>query len=390
MTDFRIIASHPVQYHVPIFQALVERGLNIEVGYYHEGTARTVGRDLNFGLDIQWDIDLLGGYPNRIFLNKTATYTLHEQLQIIFPMVLWVLRERSPVLLMGWFIESIWLIWILVLLFRIPVMVLSETTPLSYDSVSKPKWRARLLGWLLNYSQAMLYIGSQNRDFLSRMGIDKNRLFSAPYSVDNLRFSSAAKSLMLERLELSSQFGLDAMIPTFLFAGKLISKKRPLELLEAYCSAGLSDKAQLLFVGDGILKAQLEKRVKELRLNHVHFLGFLNQSKMPLAYVLGDVLCLISDSTETWGLVVNEAMACGRPVIVSEMVGCAPDLVDETNGWVVPTDDPDALAQTLRQAYEERHNWDEKGQRSLEKISRHTYDAMAIGVLSALNSLKTG
>jgi len=388
LTDLRIFASHPVQYHVPLFRALVESGLNIEVRYYHSGTAGKVGRDPEFGLDIQWDIDLLSGYPHRIFLHETVMYSRREQLRFFLPMTTWVLKERTPILLMSWFIESAWLIWALALLCRIPVLVLSETTPLSYAATPKPGWRTRLLSWLLSRSQAGLYIGTRNRKFYSQMGLPENKLFPVPYSVDNARFSSEAERLLPQRNSLCAENGLDAELPIFLFCGKLISKKHPLELLEAYCSAELSDKAQLIYVGEGALRPQLEQQVRELGLKHVHFLGFLNQSQMPLAYVLGEVLCLISDPTETWGLVVNEAMACGRPVLVSDAVGCAPNLVDETNGWTVPADNPDALARTLRQAYEQRQTWKEKGQQSLKKISRHSYAAMVQGVLSALNSLK--
>jgi glycosyltransferase involved in cell wall biosynthesis len=288
---------------------------------------------------------------------------------------------------MGWFIESLWLIWMLALLFRIPVLVLGETTPLSYAVSSKPLWRTRLLSWLLGHSQAILYIGTRNRDFFSKMGVNDDRLFSTPYSVDNVRFSSVTEPLMPQRSQLCAQFGLDTEMATFLFCGKLIPKKHPMELLEAYISAGLSDKAQLIFVGDGVLRSQLERRVQELGLKQVHFLGFLNQSQMPLAYVMGEVLCLISDPTETWGLVVNEAMACGRPVLVSDSIGCAADLVDETNGWVVSANDCEALARAFKQAYDEYQIWGKKGEQSLRKISGHTYSAMADGVISALSSL---
>jgi len=387
MKDLKIVASHPVQYHAPFFKALNDSGLDIEVGYYHAGTAGRKGYDPDFGRDIQWDIDLLTGYPYRIFLNKTGVYSKPEQIRILIPMIKWALQNRSPLLLMGWFVEIVWLIWFLAILLRVPVLLLCEMTPGSYAAVPKPMWRVALLRWLVRHTDAGLFIGTQSRKVLIALGLAEERLFPTPYSVDNERFASAAESLKPQRARLCREYGLNEDLPTFLFCGKLIPKKHPLELLEAYHSAGLRGKAQLVFVGDGVLRARLEARVRELGLAHVRFLGFLNQSQMPLAYVLGHVLCLFSDPTETWGLVVNEAMACGRPVLVSDSVGCVPDLVDETNGWVVPASDQDALVRTLRLAYEERHTWDEKGRRSLEKISRHTYSAMADGVLAALHSL---
>lgn len=388
MKNLRILASHPVQYHVPFYRTLAEGGVSIEVCYYHAGAAGRVGHDLEFGLDIQWDIDLLGGYPYRTLIKGTAEYTLAEQFRYIFRLAAWVLKERTPILLMGWFIESVWLVWALALLLRIPALVLSETTPQSYAAGPKPKSRTRLLSRLLTRTQAGLYVGTKNRYFLSSMGVPENRLFPVPYSVDNARFSSEAERLLPQRSVLCARYGLDAEMPVFLFCGKLIPKKRPLDLLEAYQAAGLSDKAQLIFVGDGLLRPQLEDRVRKLGLKHVHVLGFFNQSQMPLAYVLGEILCLVSDATETWGLVVNEALACGRPVIVSDTLGCAPDLVDEENGWVVPLDDREKLTRTLGLAFANYPNWVNMGNAGRARVAGNTFASMADGVALALRTIQ--
>lgn len=387
MTYLRVLASHPVQYHVPFYRALVGDGLDLEVGYYHAGMAGRKGYDREFGMDIQWDVELLEGYPYRIFLDGTATYSKLEQLRSLMPMVFWALRHRTPLLLMGWFIESIWLIWAMALFLRIPVVVMCETTPQSYSVTSKPRWRTALLGWLLRRTQSGLYIGSRNREFLSSMGMPDDRLFPVPYSIDNERFASEAKQFRVRRTDLCSRYGLDIELPVFLFCGKLIPKKRPLQLLEAYLSAGLADKAQLLFVGEGMLRPELERRVQALQLKNVHLAGFLNQSQMPLAYVLGEILCLISDATETWGLVVNEALTCGRPVIVSDSVGCAPDLVGVENGWAVPLDDHEKLAQTLAAAFLKYADWKNMGNAGRRRVAGNTFASMADGVVLALKSM---
>ncbi len=388
MNDLRILASHPIQYQVPLFRELADRGVQIDVGYYHQGMAGKSALDVGFGIEVKWDIDLLGGYPYQIFLNTSATYRLLEQLRVAPKILLWSLRnQRTPLLLIGWFVELVWLVWLMRILLGVPVIVMGDNTPQSFGLFPKPAWKVAVLRWLLKHTSAVLFFGKRNRDFWRSVGVADERLFHTPYAVDVVRFAASAKHLMPQRDKVCTQFGLDPELPTFCFCGKLIPKKHPLELLEAYDSAGLGEKAQLIYVGDGILRPRLEQRIQELKLNHVHILGFMNQSQMPKAYILGEVLCLISDPSETWGLVVNEAMACSRPVLVSDAVGCAPDLVDETNGWVVPANDPVALARTLRQAYEERHTWEEKGRQSLKKISRYTYSAMADGVQAALQSL---
>ncbi len=385
LKNLRILASHPVQYQVQLFRELASKGQNIEVGYYHRGTAGNVGHDRDFGIDISWDIDLLSNYPYHFFLNKTASYQILEQIKIFPRLAIWALKNRSePILFVGWFAEVVWLIWLLAILIRKPVFVYGDNTPMSFSAVPKPAWRIGFLRWLLRHTSAGFFAGSLSKRFYLNMGMSNNQLYPALHCIDNQRFASEAQRLSTQRVALCMRYRINPDMPTFLFCGKFIPKKRPLELLEAYCAAELMDKAQLVYVGEGMLRLDLERRIQALGLKHVHLLGFLNQTQMPLAYVIGELLCLISSPTETWGLVVNEAMACGRPVIVADSVGCTPDLVDETNGWVVAGNDPAALAQALRRAYAERQSWGEKGAQSLKKISRHTYAVMAEGVIKAL------
>jgi len=389
LPDLMILSSHPVQYHVPFFRALIGEGVDIAVGYYHQGTAGRVAHDDGFGIDIAWDMDLLSGYPHRIFVAGTANYHWLEQIKVAPHLLSWALKDRkTPLLLMGWFTELVWLIWLLRILSHAPIIVISETTPLSFAATPKPRWRILLLRWLLKHTTANLFIGNRNRTFLREMGVPEERLFHVPYSIDNTRFAAEAKRLLPERHKLCQQYGLDPEMPVFLFSGKLIQKKRPLQLLKAYLSAGLADQAQLLYVGEGELRPELEQRIQALDLKHVHLLGFLNQTQMPLAYVLGEFLCLISEPTETWGLVVNEALACGRPVIVSDMIGCSPDLVDVENGWVTPLDDHDQLTKTLLSAFNQHADWDKMGELGRKKVAQNTFSAMAEGVISALQFIR--
>jgi glycosyltransferase involved in cell wall biosynthesis len=218
------------------------------------------------------------------------------------------------------------------------------------------------------------------------MGIAPGRLFHAPYSVDNATLEAETQRLACARPELCGRYGLDPDLPTFLFCGKLTAQKRVLSLLEAFLGAGLDGQAQLLYVGEGAMRTALERSIEEAGARHVRLIGFLNQSQMPLAYVLGQVLCLISEG-ETWGLVVNEALASGRPVIVTETVGCAPDLVGAENGWTISLHDPRALALVLREAFQRRAEWPEMGLAGRRRVAGHTYRAMAQGIEAALASI---
>jgi len=374
----KILASHPVQYYVPFFRVLSASGVEIEVGYYHQGTAGRSGLDVEFGIDIEWDIDLFSGYEHYIFFDGKASYSLREQLQVTPRLLAWSLRHReTPLLLVGWFVHLIWLIWLIRVLIGAKVLVLAENNQLSAAMSAPSNNRKRLLGWLLRHSAACLYIGQRNREFYVAHGVAAERLFHVPYSVDNERFSQTAQGYLPQRDDLCRTYGLAPELPVFLFCGKLIHKKRPVQLLEAYLAADLKDRAQLLFVGEGVLRPEIEARAKQAGARNVHFLGFLNQSQMPLAYVLGELLCLISEPTETWGLVVNEAMACGRPVIISNTVGCGFDLVGLENGWVVGLDDHDGTANTLRTAYEAYENWPQMGEQGRQRIQANSFDVMA-------------
>ena len=389
MTDLKILTSHPVQYQVPFFRKIMANDISIEVGYYHQGTAGQVGHDTEFGIDIEWDIDLINGYHHRIFRQNPVNFLLTDQIKIAPKVVGWVLRERQvPLLLFGWGFHLMWFVWLLRVLFRAPVMIISETNLLSFAATHKPCWRVFLLRWLLQRTSACFYIGTRNREFYNSMGVPDKRLFHTPYSVENAYFAAEAKRLMLRRQELCQQYGLDPVLPTFVFCGKLITKKRPLQLLEAYLDADLQEHAQLLFIGEGSLRPELEERIQAVGAKNVHLIGFLNQTEMPLAYVLGQLLCLISEPTETWGLVVNEALACGCPVIVTETVGCAPDLVGQENGWIVPLDNREQLTQALRDAYEFRNKWPDMESVGQLKVANHTFAVMAAGVGEALSGIE--
>jgi glycosyltransferase involved in cell wall biosynthesis len=201
---------------------------------------------------------------------------------------------------------------------------------------------------LLSMCRAFLCIGEGNEAFYRGYGVRPTQLFSAPYFVDNARFQTVAQQLKPGRDALRARWGIPRDAACLLFAGKLEPKKRILDLLQALrrvCTRADAPCVHLLVVGTGALMAEAQAAAAGLP---VTFAGFLNQTEMPAAYVAADALVLPSDYGETWGLVVNEAMACGRPALVSDRVGCGPDLVVAgQTGDTFPFGDIDALAQRL-------------------------------------------
>jgi glycosyltransferase involved in cell wall biosynthesis len=177
-----------------------------------------------------------------------------------------------------------------------------------------------------------LAVGSNNRDYFRWCGVPSERIGFAPHAVDVKRFSTDDVEHSQQVARWRTELGIAPEATTLVYAGKLQPKKDPLLLLEAFLRAGAS--GHLVFVGEGPLEAQLRRRASGC--TRIHFLPFQNQRAMPAVYRLGDVFVLPSRGPgETWGLALNEAMASRRPVIASDRVGGARDLVLQgVNGWM--------------------------------------------------------
>jgi glycosyltransferase involved in cell wall biosynthesis len=199
-----------------------------------------------------------------------------------------------------------------------------------------------------------------------------------------------------QRERLRFQWGIPQQAFCFLFAGKLQKKKRPQDLLDALAllahqSGPPPRPVHLLVVGSGNLEAACRQRVATEGLP-VSFAGFLNQSQIAAAYAASDCLVLASDHGETWGLVVNEAMACGLPAVVSDQVGCAEDLVEQgVTGLRYPCGDTDALAACLAAMARDPAAAARMGQAARERVEEHfTIEAAAAGIRAAVARLAAG
>jgi len=334
-----ILTTHPIQYQVPLWKALAKEGtIPFEVWYLSDhGTKPTY--DIQFGKTFAWDIDTLSGYPYRFLkVNPKADVSrfeglrLEESLSALF-------REKNvqALWIQGWQVLAYWqAVWVA---HRqgIPVWLRAETNDLHTSHWYKRLPRNLALTQLFKWVSQFLYIGSANRRLYKQFNVPDSRLIHTPYFIDNERFMRAAQELAPNRSFLRQQWNIPADATCFLFCGKFITKKHPLDLLEAVILLvktdkflGSQQKLHILMVGDGELYNSLENKARELETlcghSLVTFVGFLNQTDIPKAYVAADCLVLPSDAGETWGLVVNEALACGCPVLVSDQCGCAEDL----------------------------------------------------------------
>jgi glycosyltransferase involved in cell wall biosynthesis len=263
------------------------------------------------------------------------------------------------------------------------VLVRDEQTLLHSRPLARRAMKALALRALYAQSSA-LYIGEQNRRYFAHFGMPANRMFAARYCVDNAYFQRRAAELAPQRDALRARFGIAGDRPVVLFAGKLIEKKQPLRLIEAFARVRAQTLCSLLIAGDGPLRAEAVRLVAQLNVPDVHFAGFLNQSEMPEAYGAADLFVLPSKLHETWGLVVNEAMNFALPVVVSDKVGCAADLVRSgANGFIAPHDNTSRLTGAIGALVADSDLRARFGAVSRKIIDRYSIEACADGIVAA-------
>ncbi len=341
-----ILASHPIQYQAPLFRELAKH-LDLSVYFAHRQSAQEQA-EAGFGVAFDWDVDLLGGYRHRFLANQAKRPSVNIFFGCDTPDVATVIQQGKfdAFLVMGWYLKSFWQAIRACRKYGVPVMVRGDSQLGTPRSRLRQIAKAILYPRLLAQFDACLYVGLKNKEYLQYYGVPAERLFFSPHCVDNVFFSSRA--LAADRWLSRARFGIGPEQKAILFVGKLLDVKRPLDVIEALkILRGRGVDVCGVLAGDGPLRQQMEAKANMWGVPLV-ILGFRNQSELPEIYVAADVMVLTSGS-ETWGLVVNEALACGTPVVVSDAVGCTPDLVIEgKTGLVYPLGDTMALADALQ------------------------------------------
>jgi glycosyltransferase involved in cell wall biosynthesis len=347
------LVTHPIQYQAPLLRRLArEPGLDLTVFFCSDFSTKRF-LEPTFGRVISWDVPLLEGYRyeflpalgsrDRVSFLRPFNYGLGRRLREGGFQVLWVHGYNR------------WLHWLAMWSAKklgLKVLIRDEATLISAPrSVAKRLLKQGFFAGFKRLADGYLAIGSLNREYYRHYGIPDEKIFSVPYAVDNAFFRGGAERAAAGREELRRELGLAPGRPIILFVSKVEPRKRPADLLAAYIkltrnSTG-TEPPYLLFVGDGEQRQPLDEVVKEKNLEAVRFLGFKNQTELPAYYDLCDVFVLPSVH-EPWGLVVNEVMNAGRAVIISDQVGCGPDLVrNGENGYIFPAGDVAALAAVL-------------------------------------------
>ena len=389
-----IVTTHPIQYYAPWFRHLAA-SMDVEVLYAYRQDARgqaTAG----FAVPFEWDVPLLDGYPFRWLENVARRPGLDTFSGCDTPELFDLLRSGhfTACLMLGWnymcHLQAAAACW----RSGVPLLVRGDSQLRTPRGALRRAAKSVPYRLLLPRCAAHLYVGRRNREYLRHYGVPEANLFFSPHSVDNAFFAGEAGRARAggpaAALRAEHRIGPDDFVA--LFVGKLIPLKRAEDLVRV---CGLLEKLpsgrrlHAVFAGDGPLRADLQ-RLAQPWADRIHFAGFVNQSRLPGWYAAADALILPSDS-ETWGLVVNEAMACGVPAIVTDAVGCAPDLIEAgRTGYTYPAGDVPALRARICDLDRDlSHEPREVAQALADKMREYSFERATAGVQAALRERVT-
>jgi glycosyltransferase involved in cell wall biosynthesis len=350
--------SHPIQYQAPLLRRIAaDPGIDLTVFYGSDFSVKGY-RDHGFGVDVKWDVPLLEGYAYEFLPNVRDNGTA----SVFSPISVGLMRRLAGDATARGF-DVLWVHGystvnqmhgiLAAKAVGIPVLVRSDSS-----LADRPRGHVKLLlkrvffAVLRGLVDGVLVSGTKNMEYWRHyMGPDFP-MFLLPYAVDNEWFQERSRLAAAARPELQAELNLDPGRPVILFASKLQTRKHCNDLIAAYeklsVGGGAEPEPYLVIVGDGEEREALERQAAATGFSSIRFCGFRNQSELPRYLDLCSVFVLPSRH-EPWGLIVNEAMNAGRAVIVSDDVGCQPDLVtDGVEGCVYPVRDVEALADALR------------------------------------------
>jgi glycosyltransferase involved in cell wall biosynthesis len=360
--------------------------LDLHVYYCHKATPREQA-EAGFGVEFDWDLPLLDGYPYTFLTNVAASRDYLGFGRFNTPEIKAIIQrhEYDAVLVNGWHYRSawqaIWACW----KSKVKLMVRGDSHLYTPRGIAKQAFKSLAYHRFIPRFDACLAVGQWSREYFMHYGAAPQRVFFVPHAVDARKFQIETERLKPRRPELRKKTNLNRDATVFMFSGKFIPKKRPIDFVYAIKKAvQRNPRIEGLMVGDGPLRGECEALVREQNLP-VRFTGFLNQSQITEAYVASDALALPSDGGETWGLVVNEAMACGLPCIVSDRVGCGPDLViPEKTGSIFRLGDVDALANSMLELAESPERIISMGVEAKNRLRNYSVDTAVKGIIESL------
>jgi glycosyltransferase involved in cell wall biosynthesis len=385
-----IVTSHPIQYQGPLFRAMARR-MDVTVLFCCDHGQRP-SFDREFNTTFAWSQPITEGYAHEYVPSihpRPAPYGF-------FPLTnpgLWTRLTRArfdAVMLVGWGFASCWIAAAAARAHGLKVLLRGESGLDSHAPRSTLRSVARrgALELLFRNVDAFLSIGTHNAELYRSYGVDDSRIFLTPYAVDNDFFLARAAEAAGQRKELRASLGVDDERPIVLTSGKLTERKAPLDLLRAFIQARREVVAKLAYLGDGPLRARVEAEARQAGIaDDVIITGFRDQHQLPAVYTAADLFAFPTHF-ETWGLVANEAMLCGLPVVCSDRVPAHRDLITSgETGDVFPARDIGALAAILARRLADPARLRVMGDAARDRVRGWNLERCVEGTLRALEQV---
>ena len=379
-----VLATHPIHYHIQLYKRLAQvSGMDVTMLFCSRfGLSRQI--DPTFGVAVQWyDQSILDGCKHKFLANPLWERGPHSVYATISPSIFIELTRNAydALIVQGYAGITEWIAIAAAKVKSCRVLFRGETALNPGASTSSKALRWIIMRALSQSVDIFLPIGTKSKEFYLRYGIEAERLVQAPYAVDNSFFLSQARELRGRKREIRRSFGISMDIPVVLYISKLIPRKRPLDLVQAF--EKLTEPAVLLMVGDGPLRAAIEDYATRRNIRTVIMAGFQKQDALSQFYAIGDIFVLPSEY-EPWGLVVNEAMSFELPIMTTHGVAAAADLVGKENGVVYEPGDIDSLAAGLQRLVQHKDQREAMGKRSAEIIRNWNLDASVAGICQGI------
>lgn len=371
-----ILVSHPIQYFSPMYREFAsEEKVDLKV-YYLSRQGLEAYHDKGFGAEVKWDISLTDGFEHQFIKNIRKVNRIGGFFSLINPGVVNALRVDRPDLLIihGNAYLSCILALLIAKVLKIKVAFYGDSNIKFYQRKKGLYYsglRKKIMILFYRLFDHFLVIGTMNRRYYKVHGVPEKKMIHFPFAVNNDFFIRECLAAREKKPVLKGHYNISSQAKIVLFVSKLTLGKRTLDVVKA-CSALFSSDLYLVITGSGPEKSTLEDFVDHHNIKNVVFTGFKNQTELPEIFALADVFVFPAEK-ESWGLIVNEAMCAGLPVICSDEVGAAEDLVEHgVNGYLFSPGDIESLKHNIyKLLFEDDH--EKMGHESLAKIKRWNY-----------------
>ena len=350
-----IVAPTPVYYHAPLYRLLyISLQIDLMVYYCSNETLSGIEIKKMYGADARFESqeELLSGYQFKFLKNRSFDPSYMKwPLGLINIDIYKEIKDGryDAVILQSWTNLTWWIAFFACLIHKVPVLFMTDENILSKKA--KPTWKKALKrmvvgNFLFKFTAGFLTAGLANEALYKHFGVPEKKLMRMYFSWGYERFLYRAQEIKSQREQIRRELGIEEHDFVMLFVGRLSHEKNPFMLLDADNLVNHPHK-KLFFAGDGPLKPMLKQYIKDLNIKCVYFAGFQNRTTLPNFYTMADVFILPS-IYEPWGIVINEAMCFSLPIVASDRVGAAVDLVHSgSNGYVFSAQDTKQLVVSI-------------------------------------------